>query len=523
MNNDIVEEKMNEIGEEKDNISENKDMEEESNLYAETTDLLLKEFEKNEKILDSIFIEFQSPTNNNTIEDSEETLDIEDDIPEKEPWLETISNEDMIEIEILTYDLIGEYIYNEIGNMSCPSFNENMVSAISEMLQNQLIELQLSKDDYYEEIEEYVEEVCNQFYDTHLDIPPRSYPNTFTEIDSIDHLIKKYSDQLSYLKTVDTHKQKTKEWYQYRYNIITASNLWKIFGSESQQNNLICEKCKPLDTQYQVNSFINVNSPLHWGNKYEPLTIIIYEDLYNTKVDDFGCIPHKKYPFIGASPDGINIDPTSFRYGRMVEVKNIFNREITGIPKEEYWIQMQMQMETCDLDECDFIETRFKEYETEDDFYLNKDVYEYSGVVLYFINKITQFENVQYTPKYVYMPLNIEKEKSVIDKWIKDTQLEMKSQFTLYEIKYWYLDEISCVLVKRNREWFKRNIEKIEDFWKIIEKERVTGYEHRLAKKKPAKPEVMHESNDTSQYIKNLACSKSICLIKVDENGDLMN
>lgn len=505
--------------EEKDYVSED------DNNYIETANLLLKEFEKNEKILESIFIEFQSNSINDIItEEINETEEADESECEKEPWLETLSSEDIIEIEILTDYLICEYIHNEIGNMSNPYFNETMVSEISELLQTQLLELQLSKEDNYDEVEDYVNQSCEQFYDdNHLHIPPRSYSNTFVETVSIDDLIKKYSAQISYLKTINTHKQKSKEWYEYRYNIITASNLWKIFGSESQQNSLICEKCKPLDTQYQDTPYVNVNTPLHWGNKYEPLTIMIYEQSYNTTVDDFGCIPHKKYPFIGASPDGINVNPASLRYGRMVEVKNIFNREITGIPKEEYWIQMQIQMETCDLDECDFIETRFKEYESEDDFYLNKDVYAYSGVVLYFINKITQFENVQYTPKYIYMPLHIEKEKSVIDKWIKETQHELKSQYSLYETNYWYLDEVSCVLVKRNREWFQRNIQKIVDFWKIIEKERVTGYEHRLAKKKPAKPEVMHETNDTSQYIKNLASSQSICLIKVDENGDLIN
>ena len=45
----------------------------------------------------------------------------------------------------------------------------------------------------------------------------------------------------------------------------------------------------------------------------------------------------------------------------MLEIKNIVNREINGIPKKEYWIQMQLQMEVCDLGECDFLETRFKE------------------------------------------------------------------------------------------------------------------------------------------------------------------
>lgn len=37
--------------------------------------------------------------------------------------------------------------------------------------------------------------------------------------------------------------------------------------------------------------------------------------------------------FLGASPDGINIEPNSEKYGVMLEIKNIVNREITGIPK----------------------------------------------------------------------------------------------------------------------------------------------------------------------------------------------
>ena len=88
---------------------------------------------------------------------------------------------------------------------------------------------------------------------------------------------------------------------------------------------MIYEKCTPLNTDKF--SSINVESPFHWGQKYEPLSIIIYEDKYNTKVEDFGCIPHKEFKNIGASPDGINTDPNSTRFGRMVEVKNRFSSQ----------------------------------------------------------------------------------------------------------------------------------------------------------------------------------------------------
>ena len=107
---------------------------------------------------------------------------------------------------------------------------------------------------------------------------------------------------------------------------------------------------------------------MHHGNKYEDVSIMLYESLYKTKVKDYGCIQHDIYEFLGASPDGIVVDSNSSRYGRMLEIKNPTTREITGIPKEDYWIQMQLQMETCNLNECDFLETGFKEYNSQEDF-----------------------------------------------------------------------------------------------------------------------------------------------------------
>ena len=49
---------------------------------------------------------------------------------------------------------------------------------------------------------------------------------------------------------------------------------------------------------------------------------------------------------------------------------------------------------------------------------------------------------------------------------------------------YWYLDELSCVLVLRNKPWFNEAVKSMEKIWKTIEKERVTGYEHRAPKKR---------------------------------------
>ena len=241
-------------------------------------------------------------------------------------------------------------------------------------------------------------------------------------------------------------------------------------------------------------------------------------------VGDFGCIPHPKYPFIGASPDGINIDPKNNRYGRMLEIKNIVNREITGIPKEEYWIQTQIQMETCGLDECDFVETRFKEYETEDAFYSDKK-HEYRGVILQFIARpptvITEQTQLSNKPYYVYMPLTNALDKASIQAWTDEQRTIMaRDNKVLFSQKYWYLDEISCVVIPRNGPWFSRVVPYIQYIWNIILKERVTGYEHRASKKRAPKERSMSLVSDEGDIIVPRP-DAPVCLIRLDEEGNV--
>ena len=128
-------------------------------------------------------------------------------------------------------------------------------------------------------------------------------------------------------------RTRTGEWYEFRRNLLTASNLWKAIDSESMRNSLILEKCKPINKK-KTNS-VNINSPFHQGHKYEPLSILMYEYMYNTKIGEFGCIRHDTIPFLGASPDGINIDRKNKRYGRLLEIKNpVSDRLLNGIPKK---------------------------------------------------------------------------------------------------------------------------------------------------------------------------------------------
>ena len=222
---------------------------------------------------------------------------------------------------------------------------------------------------------------------------------------------------------------------------------------------------------------------MHHGQKYEPLSVMFYEYIYNTIVEDFGCIQHPSYSFLGASPDGINVDPLSDRYGRMLEIKNPVSRDITGIPKKEYWVQMQLQMEVCDLDECDFLETKFVEYSDRKSYELDTNFgKDKKGIIIQFYTK-------EGLPFYVYKPLHLISDEEV-SQWEDETITLYESElynhsFTKYI--YWRLEQLSCILVLRNRIWFKNNICQLENVWKIVEKERISGYEHRAPNKNSSK------------------------------------
>jgi putative phage-type endonuclease len=312
-------------------------------------------------------------------------------------------------------------------------------------------------------------------------------PNNNNEINNNLNQIK-----IEYLRTLPQPVQRTPEWYLFRHNLITASNAYKAFESQSTVNQLIYEKCQPLKMNDDKFSMVNVNSTFHWGQKYEPLSVLLYEYIYNTKIEDFGCIQHNTYKFLGASPDGINVDTESPLYGRMLEIKNIVNREINGIPKKEYWIQTQLQMEVCDLDECDFLETKFTEYQNFkefcDDGKEKTEKGDFKGVIMYFSTK-------EGRPFYIYKPLQIT-DYTEIDNW-EEQMIEKyeSSEHNMLWIKnhYWKLEKLSCVLILRNKKWFQDNIVQLEKVWNIILKERETGYEHRAPVKR-VKKEVINNT-----------------------------
>jgi len=427
--------------------------------------------------------------------------------------LENITDEDVGETIMDIYEQIDERFSGNLLQLSSPTFYSDICQDIAELLYEEWEFAGLCEEDNYADIIELVEEVM-ETYNICNGIPQRSMPYTLNTICQLSsNEIDRLSQQIARLQSVPQPEQRTPEWYEFRNGLITASNLWKVFGSQSQVNSLIYEKCKSVEPNAPEFKTSSTTSPMHWGVKYEPITVMIYEAMYQTKIGEFGCIQHPDYSFIGASPDGINIDPNSTRYGRMLEIKNIVNRDITGIPKEDYWIQTQIQMETCNLDKCDFVETRIQEYSAEEDFYADVTT-EYKGVVLHFIKRdVGNADN----PVYRYMPLNIPNDKAQILEWTEATkQSARENGLVLFTTIYWYLNEFSCVLIERNRKWFATAVSKIREVWNIILFERTNGYEHRAAKKRIPKIIIQTDQTSGTHTIQNMPDNKKICLVKLE-------
>jgi putative phage-type endonuclease len=456
-----------------------------------------------------------------------------------------MSEDDLIYASATIYELTHEYIQSHISDMHEPSFHTRMCDEISNLLFSDWSQIGICNETQYEDIRTHCNVICNDYFDLHISYSPRrSQPNTRI---LQHHSKERYLTTIDRLLSIEQPEQRTAEWYEFRHNLISASSMGKILGTDASRNRIIYEKCKPAYNAVSRGSgAINVNSPMHWGQKYEPVTCALYEQLFSTKVSEFGCIQHKVHPFIGASPDGIITKPNCPRYGRMLEIKNIVNREITGIPLKDYWIQMQIQMECCDLDECDFMETRFKEYENETAFW-GDETRTHRGVMLYFVERVSighdqgmrrrsntypcaeDIENSptgyalaqQYSgvPRYEYMPLDIPLEKESVDKWIDTMRLKLRRSWSLYTAIYWYVDQYSCVLVERNRAWFKEVLPLIENTWKTIEQERESGCEHRAPAKKSTATtssglEVVRLGDD--KELRNFPLQKGVCLIKLD-------
>lgn len=271
--------------------------------------------------------------------------------------------------------------------------------------------------------------------------------------------IENYKKQLQIIKEIPMIIQRSDEWFNVRKNLITASDMAQALnkGKFGSQKDFLIKKINNLIENN--NAYVQSdNVALLWGVKYEEVANKIYMKRNKVEVFEFGLIKHPTISCFGASPDGIS------ELGIMLEIKCPFKRKIDGSIPEQYWMQIQGQLEVCDLEECDYLECKLRQYNNEADFLsdshtdyiLTKDLNE-KGIVIEYKKDGER--------NYLYSDLN--KTISELVEWKEDIITEF--DYTIeYEIVYWRLDQYFCKRVYRDKEFFNKNIENLKYLWDKI-------------------------------------------------------
>ena len=135
-------------------------------------------------------------------------------------------------------------------------------------------------------------------------------------------------------------KQKSSQWYKIRNEIITATDVATILDCNKFES-----KRDLLENKINGNNNFS-NNATEWGNYFEDIALNIYSKINNNiEIKELGLIKHHKIKWLGASPDGIIIN------NKLIEIKCPFSKRIFKTVPINYWIQTQIQMEVCNINE----------------------------------------------------------------------------------------------------------------------------------------------------------------------------
>ena len=371
---------------------------------------------------------------------------------ERKKMISNISNvSNSKDIEIIIDDFLKN---NPINNDTFYNDNEN--KNFVELILHVYCQFNDIKEDIIEDIKDYIEELLLQ----HIKVEDPIYSKS---------QLKYLEDKLTHLEKIPQPEQRTPEWYEFRNNRLTASDLYYITSdNEKKIIDIVKKKCG-IESNYSPGAAI-----LH-GIKFEPVATKIYEDRCNVQITEFGCLPHPSISFFGASPDGIcSIQSNNKNFvGRMLEIKCPKSRPITGIIPPVYFAQVQGQLEVCDLEYCDFLECEIREYNNKLEFFqdtnsdnpLLRENGNEKGIVIEVYDKTLKktiyFYNYDIFKNYEEF---CSWEEKIIDDILSNDNYEYNTT------TFWKLNKFNVVLVKRNREWFSNNYIKIYNFWmKVLE------------------------------------------------------
>lgn len=241
--------------------------------------------------------------------------------------------------------------------------------------------------------------------------------------------------------------QQSLAWHREKRDLLTASEFSCILDSRrlgvlrSKVINTLSDGQKPQTVFLSRDGKLNASA---WGIRFEEVVRLLYERSRGCTV--LGGMPRLRHPllgFLGASPDGLVVDGPSA--GRLLEIKAPLSRVLEDdVVPGDYYIQMQIQMEVCDLESADYCECRLSV--VKDGLFSNikEGMPPYVGAVA-----VVGSRDDYTTWKYVYSPLmphGVEGFSQALNWKPQDGEI--------LELMVWEIYDWQLITVPRNRRWW---------------------------------------------------------------------
>jgi hypothetical protein len=260
-------------------------------------------------------------------------------------------------------------------------------------------------------------------------------------------------------------EQRTTEWYQDALGLLSASQFNTILKSGRTRGHLVLQKAgiEPVDHSQRRTVVLTQDlNPFTWGIRFEPVVKQIYQNLTATRVAELGRLRHTVDKHLAASPDGLVTEGPLPRLGRFVEFKAPVTRKILSIVPDDYFAQMQIQMEVGGVEECDYLEVKFEsQYGIKTPPAVIPSVnpslhakWFYGNIFV--IGSMETCEPV----RYEYSPLNDTEWKPTL---VSETEV-------IIETVPWWSTTWFITTVERSNVWFEKVQPAIRSFWEDVAK-----------------------------------------------------
>jgi hypothetical protein len=283
----------------------------------------------------------------------------------------------------------------------------------------------------------------------------------FSEWEGDDYICAVEHEKTFALMNRPQTTQRSADWYtEFKY-CLTASEIYKVFGSVRERGILVMQKAGKIETSSYSNNSATLKSkmsPFDWGICFEPVVKLILEDHWKAILHDVGRFVHLVDKRFAASPDGLIIRSLNNpdMGGHLLEIKCPKSRKIGVKIPIEYFYQMQLQLEVTGVRACEYVEAKFD--------FIDLNIQEINSTtgwygVIAIVGCFNEIANDWLPSKYLYGPLgNIE--------WKPDLGLNER----ILELNTWICENIHHERVYRDEAWFASLKPKLDEFWIDIEK-----------------------------------------------------